>query len=302
MTLDVERAAHALKTKIADPTGMTLTAAANGIIRIASTTMAHVVTRVTTERGLDAGDFAMVAYGGAGPLHACIVARELHSPTVVVPLAPGHFSAYGMLMADLRRDFVRTWFRPLAALEFAELERLYAGMEAEGLQALERDVTDRRQLRCARAADMRYVGQEHSVNVELPAAVFAAQGRAMIKTLFDAVHLKSYGFSQPQEPAEIVSLHSSVIGELDKPRTSPIARTRRTAGDLRSAAKVRKVLFAEAAGFLDTPVYARAELLAGDRISGPALVEEYASTTVVFPRDELEVSGYGDLVITIDRS
>ena len=301
MKLDAAKAARALQTSIADPTGMALTAAANGIIRIAATTMAHVVTRVTTERGLDAGDFAMVAYGGAGPLHAGIVARELHIPTVVIPLAPGHFSAYGMLMADLRRDFVRTWFQPLASLALDELDRLYSEMEAEGLRALERDVAGRQRLSCVRAADMRYVGQEHSVNVELPAAVFAARDKAMIKSLFDAVHLKHYGFNQPKEPAEIVSLHSSVLGELEKPRTAPIAETRRAAGDLRAAARTRKVLFTEEAGFIDAPVYARGDLLAGDRIAGPALVEEYASTTVVFPGDELEVSRYGDLVISIDR-
>jgi hypothetical protein len=105
MPLDVAAAEAALQARVAGPLGISLTDAANGIIRIAASTMSHVVTRVTTERGLDAGDFAMVAYGGAGPLHAGLVARELRIPTVIIPPAPGHFSAYGMLMADLRRDF-----------------------------------------------------------------------------------------------------------------------------------------------------------------------------------------------------
>src|SRR5213596_824789 len=125
MRLDLEAATAALDDKIAGPLGLETTVAAEGILRVATTKMAHVVRWVTTERGLDAADFVLVAYGGAGPLHAAMVARELRIAQVIVPRAPGHFSAYGMLVAELRRDFVKTWFTPLAEASFAAMENIY---------------------------------------------------------------------------------------------------------------------------------------------------------------------------------
>ena len=301
MKLNTAKATQALAKLVAEPMGISLTAAANGIIRIAATTMSHVVTRVTTERGLDGGDFAMVAYGGAGPLHACIVARELKIPTVIIPLSPGHFSAYGMLMADLRWDFVRTWFKPVNQLDFRELERLYAELEAEGTGQLARDVA-RGRIACARAADMRYVGQEHPVTVQLPASFFRRPDAAALKRLFDDEHMKRYAFNAPREPAEIVSLHSSVVGALDKPVAKRLSGAGGRSRRRQPAVAKRKVCLTEAGRYVSTPVHARGDLVPGQRLAGPVLIEEYASTTVVLPGDRLEVSEYGDLVITIARS
>ena len=136
MPLDLNAAKTALIEKIAVPLSLDPIEAAEGILRIATTKMAHVVRWVTTERGLDAADFVLVAYGGAGPLHASLVARELRMPTVIIPPSPGHFSATGMLQADLRRDAVRTWFKPLNQLDFAEMERLFSAMEKDGRDAI----------------------------------------------------------------------------------------------------------------------------------------------------------------------
>jgi len=130
-----------------------------------------VVRWVTTERGLDAADFALVAYGGAGPLHASAVARELSIGIVIIPRAPGHFSACGMLVADLRRDFVNTWFTPLADASFPEMERMFAEMERQGRETVGRGQT-LSGVEVRRSADMRYVGQEHAVTVELPIDLF----------------------------------------------------------------------------------------------------------------------------------
>ena len=300
MPLDVAAAEAALQARVAGPLGISLTAAANGIIRIAASTMSHVVTRVTTERGLDAGDFAMVAYGGAGPLHAGLVARELRIPTVIIPPAPGHFSAYGMLMADLRRDFVRTWFRPLSELQFDEMEALYGELEAEGRALLAPDIVAGGEILCTRGADMRYVGQEHPCHVPLPAHVFAGRDAAQIKRAFDEEHLRRYGFDAVREPAEIVSLTSTVIGLLSKPVAARL-EGQGEADPARALSQRRPVFFTEC-GFVETPIYDRARLLPGDHFTGPALVEEHASTTVVFPGDQLRVTDYGDLAITIARS
>lgn len=148
-----------------------------------------------------------------------------------------------------------------------------------------------------RAADMRYVGQEHAVTVDLPLELFAASDRAGIKRHFDVMHELRYGTCAPDERAEIVSLRTTVTGVMEKP-----PRTTIKAGDARPAVAAstgtRPVYFAEA-GFVDTPTYARAGLLAGNRIEGPALVEEHASTTVLAPGDTLEVDALGNLVIAV---
>src|SRR5436190_4485459 len=299
--LDADGARRALEARVAAPPGLDLTAAADGILRIATTKMSHMVRWVTTERGLDAADFTLVAYGGAGPLHAAMVARELRIAKVVIPRAPGHFSAYGMLVAELRRDFVKTWFMPLADASFAAMEAIYAEMERIGREAVRRSEMSVAGIAVERSADMRYVGQEHEVTVELPLELFQAEDRDAIKARFDAVHARRYGYSAPDERAEIVSLRSAVTGSLRKPVFEPIAAGSATppAAAFRGA---RPVYFAEAGSWVDTPSYDRAVLLAENRITGPALVEEYASTTVVHPGDVVTVDGFGDLVIEVLRS
>jgi N-methylhydantoinase A len=283
---------------VAEPLGLDLVAAADGILRIATTQMGHVVRWVTTERGLDAGDFALVAYGGAGPLHAVMVACELAIRTVVIPRAPGHFSACGMLVADLRRDFVNTWFKPLADASFDEMETIFKEMERQGRETVGRGQS-LSGVEVRRSADMRYVGQEHAVTVELPIELFQKQDRAGIKALFDAVHQTRYGFSVAHEKAEIVSLRSAVVGQLRKPPFEHIAKGQ-AEPDAAAFRGKRPVYFAST-GFVDTPTYDRPALKAGNRITGPALIEEHASTTVMHPGDNAEIDAFGDIVITVRR-
>ena len=167
MHLDVKAAKQAIKEKIADPLGMTVTEAADGILRIAATTMSYAVKGVSTERGLDAASFAMVAMGGAGPLHAAEVAREIGMKQIIIPESPGHFSAFGMLFSDLRYDYVQTCPSRLADADFADLELIYQNMEEAGHAAIERTSINVDDIVVTRAADMRYVGQEHAVTVDL---------------------------------------------------------------------------------------------------------------------------------------
>jgi len=299
MTLDLPAARAALETKIATPLALDPVAAADGILRIAATKMSHMVRWVTTERGLDAADFALVAYGGAGPLHAVMIARELRIAKVIIPFAPGHFSAYGMLFADLRRDLVNTWFKPLDAASFDDLEALYRAMEKTGAEDLARSRDMIVEMQVERGADMRYVGQEHAVTVHLPRELFAAHDRAGIKARFDAVHETRYGYSAPGEKAEIVSLRSATIGLMRKPALEPVATGGESAED---AFTGKRTVYFSATGGVDTPTYDRARLKAGNRIEGPALIEEHASTTVVEPKDVLTVDAFGNLHIDIWRN
>ncbi len=296
MKLDVAAAEQAMKL-VAGPLKLSATAAADGILRIAATRMSYAVKGVTTERGLDAGRFALVAYGGAGPLHATAVAREIGIRTVIIPRAPGHFSAFGMLFSDLRYDFVRTWFIALNNLDFDAFQAVYRELERDGRAAVAASSISPRGVTVQRALDMRYVGQEHSVTVEIPQAHFDHMDRAAIKALFDAVHAQRYGTSAPAEPAEIVSLRATVTGIVEKPG---LERIEKGGDEPPAAARTghRKAYFG-GAEFIDAPTFARAGLLAGNRIKGPALIEEHASTTVALPGDSVEVDAVGNLVIAV---
>src|SRR5215831_17496423 len=295
MKLDVSAAQRAL-TKVGKPLEMNVTETADGILRIAATAMSYAVKGVTTERGLDAGDFVLVAYGGAGPLHAVQVAREIGIRTVIVPTAPGVFSAFGMLFSDLRYDFVRTWFTRLEDAPFAAIERVYRDIERQGRAAIAGTSIKPQKITLKRAADMRYVGQEHAVTVDLPLKVFERQDRRAIKRLFDAMHESRYGTSAPDERAEIVSLRSTVTGVTRKPPHERVARGRRAPD--KAAFTGRRPVYLDGK-FRPTPTYARAALTAGNRISGPALIEEHAATTVLLPGDRLEVDACGHLMIKV---
>ena len=171
MRLDRNAAETALRERLGQPLGVSLERAASGMLQVATSAMANAVRHVTLERGLDPRDFTLVAYGGGGPLHAASVAKELSIGTIIIPHAPGHFSALGMLMADLRRDYVQTLFERMDDLEMFELEDQFKNLEAEGRRALEKSGIPTDRIVFERAADMRYVGQEHAVAVRMPANV-----------------------------------------------------------------------------------------------------------------------------------
>ena len=296
MKLDVAGAERALKTRIGEPLGMSAVEAADGILRIAATTMSFAVKGVTTERGLDAGDFVLFAYGGAGPLHAVEVAREIGMRNVIVPFAPGVFSAFGMLFADLRYDYVRTWFTPLEDANFGEIEKVYRELEQQGRDALATASVKPQKIEIKRAADMRYVGQEHAVTVDLPMSVFTRKDPKAIKRHFDEQHAQRYGTSAPAERAEIVSLRSTVTGLMRKPPQRKLARGQKAPAKAAFSGK-RNVYYG--GKWHATPTYRREALAAGNRIKGPALIEEYASTTVLMPGDVMGVDALGNLVIAV---
>src|SRR5262245_28038647 len=298
MRLDAKAAGRPIRDKVAAPLGMDVTAAADGVLRIAVTAMSYAVKGVTTERGLDVGDFALVAYGGAGPLHALHIARELGIRKVIVPGAPGLFSAFGMLFSDLRYDYVRTWFTRLDDAGFDAMERIFGELETEGRDAIASAAVKPERMTVKRAADMRYVGQEHAVTVDLPIEVFARQDRAAIKRHFDEMHELRYGTSAPAERAEIVSLRTTVTGVMRKPPQETIAAGESAPPAAAHTGK-RQVYFGESDGFIDTPTFARAHLLARNRTEGPALIEEHASATVVLPGAVGEVDEFGNLVIEV---
>jgi N-methylhydantoinase A len=295
MKLDIAAAKKAL-TRVGKLLEMNATETADGILRIAATAMSYAVKAVTTERGLDAGDFELVAYGGAGPLHAVEVAREIGIRNVIIPGAPGVFSAFGMLFSDLRYDYVRTHLMQLADATFEEIETVFKELEQNGRKAIAATSVTPHRIVVKRALDMRYVGQEHPVTVELPMRIFQKHDRTAIKRHFDDDHMRRYGTSAPNENAEIVSLRVTVAGLMKKPPLDKIAKG--NAAPAKSAfCGRRKAWFNNR--FHNAATYSRERLLSGNRISGPALVEEHASTTVLMPGDRMIVDDYGNLIIRV---
>lgn len=301
MPLDAAAATTAIIQSVGKPLGLSPEDAASGILEIAVTKMSYAVKAVSTERGLDAAAFPMIAYGGAGPLHAVAIAKEIGIRKVIIPQAPGHFCAFGMLHADLRYDQVATWFGRLQDASFVELQEIWAELVEEGRRALESSRVTVKDVEIKYAVDVRYVGQEHSVTVDIPVAMISAGDRGALKRQFDSVHDRRYGTCAPGEPAEITALRATVIGILPRPAAGNIQSGSGPAPDHAERSR-RPVYFRQAAGFVNTPVYDRKLLRAGNVIGGPALIEEHASTTVLFPGDSLEVDGLGNLVISVGHA
>jgi len=298
MPLDIDAARRAIDARVASPLGLEVHQAAEGILRIAATKMSYAVKGVSTERGLDAASFTLVAYGGAGPLHAAAVAREIGMRHVIIPRAPGHFCAFGMLHSDLRYDYVRTSFAKLADVGLDDVMDQLDQLAGQGRAALESSTVRPQSTTVAYSADMRYVGQEHSVTVDLDEAALRSGDKPAIKAQFDLVHQQRYGTCAPGEPVEIVTLRAATTGVMPKP---PMEELSPSPGRSIEAARAgyRRVYFSAEARDVQTPVFHRDALPAGAGIDGPALIEEHASTTVVFPGDLLAVDAYGNLHIEL---
>jgi N-methylhydantoinase A len=290
MVLDVKAAAQGIAKKIADPLKMSTTAAAQAIVDIAVSKMSLAVREVSVAKGYDPRDFALVASGGAGPLHATAIARELHIPKVIVPLYPAHFSALGMLAADERHDFIRTFYADLDGADFRQLERTVAEMAAESALAL----ADKKGAEHRIHLDLRYVGQEFTLSVPVTEKQIRAQDRRAIRTAFDRLYDRRYAHHSPKEPVEIVNIRLAAIGKraaLLLPRLSAKRRAK--------ALRKMQVHLGDPARPVSCPVYRREDLGAGARVSGPALVREHGTTTVLFRGDVCSVARTGELLISV---
>ena len=290
MALDAEAAALGILEKIADPLAMSTTVAAQAIVDIAVAKMSLAVREVSVAKGYDPRDFALVASGGAGPLHVMAIARELHIPKVIVPLYPAHFSALGMLAADERHDFIRTFYADLDGADFRQLGRTVEEMAAESAFAL----GDRKGAEHRIHLDLRYVGQEFTLSVPVTGKQIEAQDRRAIRTAFDRLYDRRYAHHSPEEPVEIVNVRLAAIGKratLALPRLSTKRRAK--------AHRRMDVHLGDPSGPVSCPVYRREDLGAGTRISGPALVREHGTTTVLFRGDLCSVARTGELLISV---
>jgi N-methylhydantoinase A len=294
MRLDAEAARRAIETHIAKPMGMSVEKAAAGMFRIACNNMAQGVREVTVKRGFDPREFPFIAAGGAGPIHSCTICNELDIPLQIVPASSSVLCAFGMLLSDLKHDFVRTFVARLDAIDWNRLGEMLAEMRRSGDVMLEEERVPASQRSFSVRFDCRYAKQYHEVSYEVPWSAIEAHNVAAIARGFHDEHMRLYGYSLEAEnsPVEVINVRLQAIGVTAKPDYGTEAFTGR---DPQHAVKGRRsVYIPETSAFAEIPIYDGHRLRSGNTISGPAMIETV--TTAVF------VSASFDCVVDQHRS
>ncbi|GGA35512.1 5-oxoprolinase [Kroppenstedtia guangzhouensis] len=292
--VDMAKVEEAIKTKVADRFEMKPEDGALGIIRIANSNMLNALKLISVRKGYDPRDFTLVAFGGGGSMHAPALARELGVRKVVVPVASPVFSAWGMLMTDLRHDYIQTYIARVNGLdldgfnkEWDELARMATAQFAE-------ENIEKENIRFMRFADMRYAGQEHTVKVPLASGPVTPESLTQLIADFHELHEKNYTFKLEEAETEIVNLHLTAFGSVEKPALKKLQLKGGTAKD---ALKEKRPVYYEQDGWVDTVVYNRSKLEPGMAFSGPAVIEEQAAVTVIYPDQKASIDEYGNLII-----
>jgi N-methylhydantoinase A len=296
--LDVARARAGLADLAARlPGRMSAEQLAEGIVEIANWNQANSIRQITIQCGIDPRGFALLSFGGAGPAQSPAVMTLLGMKACIVPPDPGNLSAFGLLAVDWRTDHMVTRVMHEDAVDLEALARLYADLERDAHETLRRNGIDAARIRLLREADIRYAGQSMEVRIQAPAGAVDAAFLAGAIAAFHAAHDRTFGYNYAgQQKVEIVNLGVSGFGMIERPSIPKLA-----AGFSEPApASLRPVYFAGA--FRDTPVYERGALGPGARLDGPAIVEEFGSTTVVFPDQTLQVDPHGILIIRAQQA
>jgi N-methylhydantoinase A len=295
MRLDAEAARAGMASRLAPALGMTPTEIAHGIVQIAVAKMSLAVRGVSVERGYDPRDFTMVAMGGAGPLHALEIARDLHIPRVLIPNLPAHFSALGMLMTDVRHDYVRTYYRPLLDSDFGELAAIYDELIGVAQATLEQEGVPEAARSYQRSMDLRYVGQEFWLQIPVSDDEVRRGDAEAIRRRFDEVHDRRFGHAAQEEPLELVNLRLTALGA--RPKIS----FPRVGGADPSSARIgtRPIVLDDPNRPVECAVYRRELLPPGAPVGGPCVIEEYASTTVLFEGDTATTAETGEIIVEV---
>jgi N-methylhydantoinase A len=290
MQLSRAEAETAVK-KIAAVFDMTLVDAAYAILKVANANMCNALRLISVTKGYDPRDFALVAFGGAGPLHAAYVARELEIPTVIIPRYPGVHAALGCLLVDVRHDFSKTYLVNSSEADLGVIEGIYAELEDEAREVLRKEGLTEDRVALVRNMDLRYIGQWRSLSVEVPKPIQSLQHALEI---FHREHERQFSWSNVEQVVEIYGLRITAIGKVAKPVFPKTAQQPHGAVKPRST---RRVFFERAGGFVDTPVYRRADLPAGTTLTGPAVIEQLDTTTIIPTRVKASIDDYLNIIL-----
>ena len=294
MKLDSVAARRAVETHVAKKLSLSVEDAAEGIVRIIDVKMQEAIKAISTMRGHDLSDFQLLAFGGAGPLHAARIAKELGMAGVVVPLYPGVYSAMGLLMSDVKHDYIRSKLSPLAKANEAQVAKVFDELQAHALRDLKAENFRDDQIGIERALDMRYAGQGYEITIPCDEKL----NLAALRREFDDSHKQMFGHTAPEEPVEIVSYRLRGIGRVP-PVKLPSYRPQGLA--LKDALReTRKARFGGVT--LDCPVYQRDRLDVGHRFDGPAIIDQLDSTTVIPPGHSARVDEFKNILIGVGRA
>lgn len=292
--VDMDAVRAAIQEKVGDAFGMDTDEAAMSILRVAEANMYNALKLISVRRGYDPRDFTMVAFGGGGPMHCAYLAKELNIRKVIVPIAAPVFSAWGMLMTDVRHDYIQTNIRRMNEVSAEELNDMWEGLLSQAQEQFEKEDIPKENIVCNYIADMRYMGQEHTVKVNVPPIPWSEETKEEIIQRFHDTHEHFYTFRLTDTPTEIVNLHLVAYGRLTKPELAKIPPQEGPVEDAKK--EIRKVYFAED-GWMDTPVYLREKLGKGAVLDGPMIVEEAAASAVAAKGQRITVDDYGNLII-----
>jgi N-methylhydantoinase A len=285
-----------IEAQIGAPLGLDAHAAAAAVLRVANDRMAGAVRMVSLARGHDPRDFALFAYGGAGPLHASALARELGIPRVLIPARPGITNAIGCVTADLRHDYVNTLNTPLAELDMAEVHRTLQAQVEAGHQTVVREGVATLAIEHLHFADMQFQGQTHMLSVPLPSPAIT---RDALQALFDRAYWERFAVELPEIRAVLVNLHTAVIGKRPQIDLRALAGTAQAHTLALAQTGERRVWFED--GWHDTPIFSREKLPLDVQLAGPAVIAQLDATTVIEPGDRARLDPLGNLVIEVNR-
>ncbi len=295
--LDVGLAKEAIEKKIARPMGLSLEEAAEGIIRVVNSTMIRGIRMVSVERGYDPRDFAMICFGGAGPVHGVRLAQELNIPKLIIPPGPGVVCALGLLMADFRHDYSQTFLHPLWNLEASRLLLGFRALEEKAIQQMTRDRVSEKDVLLQRSMDLRYAGQGYELELPIPYKDYDQKDLESFCYQFSQLHRERYGYSMADDTVEIVNLRLTAIGGLSKP---VIEEETPTGDDPKQALKGTRRIYMDGI-FKDAAVYERGKLRCGNEIHPPAIIEQFDSTTVLVPGYKALVDKFRNLIVECQK-
>ena len=295
MQVDREAALKAIEQQLAGPLGMDPLEVAEGIIKVVNANMVRGMRFVSVEKGYDPREFALVCFGGNGPVHGAELAEELGAPEVIVPFAPGVNCAYGLLMADFRHDYVRTWVRKLSEVRASEINAIYGELEALARRRMTEDEVPDSDIVINRSLDLRYHGQGYELEVPVASGRITGKQLKAIENRFHSLHRKSYGFSRRDEATEIVNLRMAAFGLVSKP---DLPKERLGDDNSRRALKERRPVFLRGK-YHNAAIYDREKLHPGARFRGPAIVEQRDSTTLLFPGHAAHVDAFRNIIINV---
>lgn len=284
---------------LAEPLGMDPVALAQGILDIANASMVAAIQLISVQRGFDPRDFVLIGYGGAGPLHANALAEQMRIPRVLIPMSPGLTCALGLLVGDIKHNFKRSYLKTAQLTDPADLDRRWAELEQQGTEQLVLDGISPDRRSYVRQLDMRYCGQSFELTLDCPVRPGQPTDLEAIKQLFFQQHRLLYGYASEDEPTEIVNLGLTAIGAIRRP---VLRKFERGTADASAARKGERQAYFQRTGLTTCLTYDRYRLKQGNRIEGPAIVEEYDSTVVIHPDYFAEVDAFGSLFIQEKKS